>query len=350
MSIRYNAQALKKFASTLFASTGIASDRADIMAEVFLEADLMGFTTHGLNRVASNLHWLQSGASRLAGEPHVLLDRGNCLNWDAEFLPGPWVVSQAVDEALARVKQYGVVSIVIRRSQHIACLAAYLPKILERNCVGLLTCSTPAERTVAPQGSKTPLFSANPIAFGAPAGDYPLLFDISMSATAGGYVARAEREGKKLPHAYLKDSAGNPSDDPAAFANGGSILPVGGMDHGYKGAALSAMLEVLSMGLGGYGRADEVAQDDEANSVFIQVIDPQAFGDSQHFLRQTSALTALWSSCEADGNGEIRVPGKRAWGLRREQLQLGVSLYPLIEQDLKVLAQTYDITFPSPAG
>ena len=350
MSSRYRAQDLKQFASDLFASTGLARERADTMAETFLQADLMGFTTHGLHRVASNLKWLESGASRMEGEPLVLSDRGNCFNWDADFLPGPWIINRAIDQALARVTEHGVVTATIRRSQHIACLAAYLPKIVERNCVGILTCSTPAEKTVSPQGSKTPLFSANPIAFCAPAADYPLLFDISMSVTAGGYVARAEREGKKLPEKYLKDRAGNLSDDPAAFANDGSILPVGGADHGYKGAALSAMLEILSMGLGGYGRADSVADDDEANSVFLQIIDPQAFGSEQNFLRQTAALTRLWESCDADDGGAVRVPGKRAWNLRSDQLANGVSLYPTIAEDLQALADKYQKTFPQPLG
>ncbi|MBN8432290.1 Ldh family oxidoreductase [Microbulbifer salipaludis] len=350
MSTRYHADALHKFASDLFASTGLSRERADVMANTFLQADLMGFTTHGLHRVASNLQWLKDGVSRLDGEPEVLQDRGNCFNWDANFLPGPWVLNQAIGQALDRVSEYGVVTATIRRSQHIACLAAYLPQIIEKNCVALLTCSTPAERTVSPQGSKEPLFSANPIAFCAPAGDFPLLFDISMSVTAGGYVARAEREGKKLPAAYLKDSDGNLSDDPAAFANGGSILPVGGADHGYKGAALSAMLEVLSMGLSGYGRADNTQDDDEANSVFLQIIDPRAFGAPQDFLRQTRALATLWGDCapDSDATGGVRVPGQRAWALRQDQLAHGVRLYPTIEEDLKVLAVQHDRDMPAP--
>ncbi|WP_105103636.1 Ldh family oxidoreductase [Microbulbifer pacificus] len=347
MSQRYSAKDLSTFASALFASTGLEPARAEVMADTFLQADLMGFTTHGLHRASTNLQWLQSGASRLTGEPHVLVDRGNVFNWDAEFLPGPWVVHCAIDQALARVQQYGVVTATIRRSQHIACLAAYLPKIIEHNCVGILTCSTPAEHTVSPQGSKTPLFSANPIAFCAPAGDYPLLFDISMSVTAGGYVSRAAREAKKLPGLYLKDRDGLLSDDPGAFENGGSILPVGGADHGYKGAALSAMFEVLSMALSGYGRGDEISEDDEANSVFLQIIDPAAFGPMQNFLRQTSALMALWEQCESDSDDPVRIPGKRAWSLRTAQLEKGVKLYPSIVDDLRKLAEKTGISMPN---
>lgn len=349
MSKRYDAKQLQQFASALFQRAGLAAERAQVMAEVFLQADLMGFTTHGLNRVASNLQWLLDGETRREGEPEVLADRGNCFNWDANFLPGPWVLSRALEQALQRVREQGVVTATIRRSQHIACLAAYLPPIVEAGCVGLLTCSTPAENTVSAQGGLDPLFSANPIAFCAPAGDHPLLFDISMSVTAGGYVSRAKREGRKLPHKYLKDRDGKLSDDPAAFEAGGSILPVGGADHGYKGAALSAMLEVLSMALGGYGRADAQAKGDgEANSVFLQVIDPQAFGPRADFLRQTAALCALWQHGRSESGEPMRVPGQRAWSLRQRQLQEGVELYPSIMRDLEVWAKKLQVPLPEP--
>ncbi|MFI2811721.1 MULTISPECIES: Ldh family oxidoreductase [Microbulbifer] len=349
MDTRYSAAELHEFATRLFQAAGLAQERAAVMANIFLQADLLGFTTHGLNRVPHNLDWLQSGESRAKGEPVELSDRGNCFNWDANFLPGPWVLSQAVGLALQRVEEHGVVTATIRRSQHIACLAAYLPPVIEAGCVAILTCSTPAENTVSPQGGRAPLFSANPLAFAAPAGEYPLLFDISMSVTAGGYVARAAREGRKMPQACLKDSEGRLSDDPAAFQDGGSILPVGGADHGYKGAALSAMLEVLSMGLGGYGRADETASgDDEANSVFLQIIDPRAFGPQSDFLRQTRALCHLWENNPSDGGGEVRVPGQRAWHARTEQLRDGVSLYPSIMEDIRPWAEKLGVAIPEP--
>ncbi|MFC6632730.1 Ldh family oxidoreductase [Microbulbifer taiwanensis] len=349
MSVRYDATELQNFASQLFQRAGLARERAEVMANVFLQADLLGFTTHGINRVASNLRWLLDGESRREGEPVVLADRGNCFNWDADFLPGPWVLTRAIEQALQRLPEQGVVTATIRRSQHIACLAAYLPPIVEAGHVAILTCSTPAENTVSPQGSRDPLFSANPIAFAAPAGDYPLLFDISMSVTAGGYVARAAREGRKMPSQCLKDSDGNLSDDPGAFENGGSILPVGGADHGYKGAALSAMLEVLSMALGGYGRADASAKDDdEANSVFLQIIDPRVFGQRADFLRQTAALCNLWENSRSDGDAPVRVPGQRAWAARAQQLKEGVELYPTIVQDLQPWAEKLKVPMPKP--
>lgn len=346
----YAYQSLLDFSRDLFAAAGLPRERAAVMAEVFLEADLLGFTTHGMNRVSSNLQWLKDGQSRIAGEPRVIADHGNVFNWDADFLPGPWVVSQAVTQCMTRVASRGVVSATIRRSQHIASLGAYCPQIAEAGYVALITCSTPNEHTVCAHGGIDPVFSANPIAFVAPADDYPVLFDISMCITAGGYVSRARREGEKLPGQFLKDNKGQISDDPAVFFADppGSIMPIGGESHGYKGYALSMMTEILSMALGGYGRANpESSGDGEANSVFIQMYDPAAFGSLQAFKQQVQAIkTMCVNSSAREGDPAVRVPGQRAWKSRAQQLEQGVALYPSILTDLAPWAETLQVAMP----
>jgi len=352
MTLKYAFDDLHRLVTELFTRAGLSHERAAVMADVFIEADLLGFSTHGMNRVPRNLAWLHAGSSRAEGAPHVLIDHGNIFNWDAEFLPGPWVVMQAVETALARVPEHGLVTATIRRSQHIACLAVYCVRIVEAGYVALLTCSTPAENTVCAQGGIAPVFSANPIAFAAPMEDQPLLFDISMSVTAGGYVMRAQREGKPLPEACLKDNLGNITDRPEAFFSDppGSILPIGGACHGYKGAALSILTEVLSMALGGYGRADKRSRDDgAANSVFLQIIDPGAFGDTALFQQQLVALRNLYENSGA-ASEDVRFPGRRAWARRSKQLREGVELYPTIMEDIKPWAEKLDVALPKPIG
>jgi LDH2 family malate/lactate/ureidoglycolate dehydrogenase len=319
---------------------------------VFLEADLLGLTTHGMNRVASNLEWLKKGGSRTEGEPIVLADNGNLFNWDANFLPGPWVVSRAIQQCMERVADRGIVCATIRRSQHVAALGAYCPQIAEAGYVALLTCSSPNESKVSAFGGIDPLFSANPIAFVAPGDKYPVLFDISMCITAGGYVSRALREGTSLPGKYLKDHEGEVTDDPAVFFADppGSMMPIGGVSHGYKGYALTLMTEVLSAALGGYGRAnDSAATDGEANSVYIQIIDPKAFGSIDDFKAQSQKIQSM---CEASatrpGDDPVRVPGQRAWQLRQDQLHNGVELYPTIMEDLKPWAEEFGVEMPGP--
>ena len=54
------------------------------------------------------------------------------------------------------------------------------------------------------------------------------------------------------------------------------LLPVGGAEYGHKGFGLALMVEALTQGLSGFGRADAPAR--WGASVFVQVIDPAAFG------------------------------------------------------------------------
>ncbi len=345
----YPYQSLLNFGSALFEATGLPSHRARTMASVFLEADLLGFTTHGMNRIPHNLNWLLDGTSRKHGDPEVLAETSNLFNWDANLLPGPWVVTKAIEQCMEKVKTAGVVTATIRRSQHIACLGAYCPKIAEAGYLALITCSTPNEHTVCAHGGIEPVFSANPLAFVAPAPDYPILFDVSMCITAGGYVTRAQREGNRLPGKYLKDHNGNATDNPAVFFDDppGSIMPIGGESHGYKGYALTMMTEILSMALGGYGRADNAEHDGEANSVYIQMINPRAFGPMPDFLRQTQAIkTMCENSSHKAGDEAVRVPGQRAWQRRLDQIENGVELYPSIMKDLRPWAKRFDIDLP----
>ena len=351
MNQRYQYKQLLNFAQSLFVAVGLSEKRAKVMARIFLEADLLGFTTHGMNRIPHNLAWLMEGRSRIEGEPAVLAETSNLFNWDADFLPGPWVMDQAIQSCMEKVKTAGIVSATIRRSQHIACLGAYCPQIAEAGYVALITCSTPNEHTVCAHGGIEPVFSANPVAFVAPAPDYPILFDISMCITAGGYVTRANRLGEKLPGKYLKDRDGNASDNPAVFFDEppGSIMPIGGESHGYKGYALTLMTEILSMAIGGYGRANEnLESDGEANSVYIQMINPEAFGSKVDFLKQAQAIKAMCeNSHHKPGDEAVRVPGQRAWRMRADQLQNGVSLFPTIMEDLNPWAEKFRIELPS---
>jgi len=351
VSSRYSYAALAEFVAALFEQAGLAPERALRMAEVFIEGDLLGFTTHGTNRVASNIEWLLHGETRAAGAPVVLADHGSVFNWDANFLPGPWVVSSAIDQLMARVAERGLVAATLRRSQHIASLAAYCPRIVEAGYAVFMTCSTPSEKTVNAFGGIDPVFSANPVAFAAPAEGYPLLFDISLSITAGGYVARALREGESLSQQCLLDNAGNATDDPAALFTEppGSIMPIGGLEHGYKGYALCWFSEMLSMALGGYGRADDCTGDGEANSVYVQLIDPAAFGELDAFKRQAAAIREMCQrSRVGEGAPPVRVPGERAWQRRAEQLAHGVELYPSIMRDMQPWAEKLGIPVPRP--
>src|SRR5260221_9679718 len=284
---RYDQAALAAFATALLAKSGLARDRAETVAEILVEGDLLGHNTHGLQLLPPYLGELESGSMRKTGMPIVVGDRGAVVTWDGQRLPGPWLVVEALTLAAARAKTYGTGTVVIRRSHHIACLAAYLKRVTDQGLVALLTCSDPTVRSVAPFGGITPLYTPNPLAAGLPTDGDPLLLDISMSTTTNGLTGRMRSQGERLDHPWLLDNQGAASRDPEVLFTDppGSILPLGGMDSGHKGFALGILVEALTASLGGHGRADP--PEGWGASVFAQVIDPSAFGGLDAFRRET---------------------------------------------------------------
>src|SRR6188508_1540431 len=123
---RYRADDLAAFATRLFAALGLPEDRARDTAEILVESDLLGHTTHGLGMAPRYLSNLDEGGMARAGEPETVSDRGTAIVWDGRYLPGPWVMRRAIALARERLRAHPHVTLAIRRSHHIGCLQAYL--------------------------------------------------------------------------------------------------------------------------------------------------------------------------------------------------------------------------------
>ena len=67
MNARYEASQLQDFASALLSAAGLAPERAVCVAEVLLEGDLLGRTTHGLALLAPYLRALDEGTMASVG-------------------------------------------------------------------------------------------------------------------------------------------------------------------------------------------------------------------------------------------------------------------------------------------
>jgi L-lactate dehydrogenase len=343
---RYDAASTLAFARSLFQAAGLDQEKAGVVADILVEADLMGHVTHGLALAPMYLDALAAGTMRADGEPELVADRGACVTWRGRRLPGPWLTSKAVDLALDRVATYGTVTVAISDSHHIGALAAYLPRATERGYMLMIASSVPSVAGVAPHGGTRAVFTPNPIAAGIPTGSDPILLDISASITTLNLTRQLASAGRSFPQAWVQDAQGNPSTDPdVVLKQGGTLLPVGGLDHGHKGYSLALMVEALST-LAGVGRADQPKG--VSLSVFIQAIDPEAFGGRAAFERQMDWLgDACRSTPPRAGVERVRLPGERGLACKRAALEQGVPLSTDITQGLKDWADKYGLTMPA---
>ena len=305
---------LEIFATALLKGAGLENDKATTLAHLLVLTDALGRRTHGLAMVPLYLAELAKGTMSKSGEPEVVKQRGVVALWDGGYLPGQYVVARAIDWALPRAAENGIAAVTIRRSHHIGCLAALALRAVEKGFVALIANSDPAGARVAPYGGTEALFTPDPFAIGYPGTPNPVLVDICASITTTSMTRQKVAEGAQFDQPWLLDHEGKPTTDPRVLEHStprGSLQLIGGLDHGHKGFGLALMVEALSQGLAGHGRAD--APKRWGGNTYLQVIDPELFAGRDEFARLMDHFGARCrSSKPIDAARPVRLPGDSA--------------------------------------
>ncbi len=344
---RYDYKALIETSEALFVAAGLDELIARTVAEILVEADLLGYETHGLQFVPAYLSAIETGRLAKSGSPEILNDSGNGLLLDGQGLPGQWNVVHALELASTRIAEHAVVAVSIRGSGNISCLATYVKRAADAGYMALLATAgtTPV---VAPHGGRAGATSTNPIAIGAPTNGGPVLIDFSPASTTNRMLERTRRAGERLPETWLVDNEGALSDDPATVLEDkppGAILPIGGDAHGHKGFALAIIVEMLAAGLAGQARDSRLAYGD--CNVYLQLIDPEKFGGGDRFRSEIGALADLCREvAPRDGYDEVRMPGDRSMQRYAAQIVDGVALHPEIVARMAPCLEKYGVAMP----
>jgi len=347
MTDKYTADSLIDFATQIFEANGMQQVMAQDVAHVLVEGDLLGHDTHGLALLSPYIGALKSGQMNGSGEIDILTQRAAVATWDGRRLPGPWLVRRGLDWAQQVAREFGTATLAIKNSSHIAALAAYLEQPARDGFMVQLMCSDPSVASVAPFGGTEPLVTPNPMSYGIPATDGPVMIDISASITTNGMTSRLHNSGRQGEHRWWLDANGQPTTDPTVLEDDppGTLMPLGGIEAGHKGYSLALFVESMTAGLTGHGRADNV--EGWGATVYLQLTDCEAFAGLSEFERQTQWLIdRSVANKPINENVPVRVPGQRALARKAEQLRAGVSLHETIPPALMKLAEDSNIAMP----
>jgi delta1-piperideine-2-carboxylate reductase len=305
----------------VFERNGTSPQVAAVLANNCASAQRDGSHSHGIFRIAGYVSTLASGWVNGKAEPKVEDVGAAFIRVDAGGGFAQPALAAARALLVEKAKSAGVAVLAIRNSHH---FAALWPDVEPFAREGLVALSVVNSMTcVVPHGAQKPLFGTNPIAFAAPrAGGDPIVFDLATSAIANGDVQIAARKGAMLPPGMGVDRAGQPTEDPKAILDGGALLPFGG----YKGSALSMMVELLAAGLTGGNFSFEFdwskhpgAQTPWTGQLFI-VIDPNK-GTGQNFAERSEELVR-----QMHGVGQERMPGDRRYLERAKSEAHGIEI------------------------
>ncbi len=94
---RYDKDEIQQFALNLLLASGMELEKAKVVCEILVEGDLMGHTTHGLQMLIPYLKSIEAKTMTLSGTYSILRETPSHLVMDGRFLPGPWLVCEALD-------------------------------------------------------------------------------------------------------------------------------------------------------------------------------------------------------------------------------------------------------------
>ncbi len=281
----------------------VKMEHAEIVADVTVDANLKGFTSHGLGRFPQYIKGLKAGTIVLDAEIEIEKETPAMALINGNHSFGHVVAYKGMEIAIEKAKNIGIGIVGIHDSNHFGVTGYYTDMAIMQDMIGIVVANT--EPAVAPIGGKEPILGTNPIAIGVPSNKNYVSVDMATSASARGKLLEAVRKGQKIPENVALDVEGNPTIDPEEALKG-SILPFGA----HKGYALSFMIEILSGPLvrAASGKAVKGTANPEemcTKGDLIIVIDPSKFVDIEEFKEDVDDFVE-----EIKNSGEnIFIPG-----------------------------------------
>lgn len=343
------AATLDGFARAVFEALGLPAQDAGIVAGLMTEAELQGSDGHGFIRLPQYARRIRAGGVNTRPNITILRERAGIAVLDGDNAMGHLVMSRAAELAVAKARIAGVGWVGARRSNHAGPASLYARMALPHDMIGLYFAVGNANH-MPPWGGLDMLLSTNPIAVAVPAAaEPPIVLDMATTVAAYGKVKAKALQGESLPLGWMMDERGQPLTDPAR-AEEGFLLPLGGLEAGYKGAGLALVIGLLAGTLNGAAMGRDVIDfnhDDSSETntgQAIMAIDIAAFDDPAAFKSRVDALARdLRASRRLPGVAQIRLPGESSAALRAARARDGVPVTPALREKLDALADELGI-------
>lgn len=336
----FSPEVLRSAAQTILQALGTPSDTAQLVGESLVQSNIVGHDSHGIMRLGQYADLARQGHVQPEARPEISVRRQANAQVDAAHGWGQPAARLATQTAIELAQENGIGAVTIIRCGHVGRLGEYVEMIANAGLIGMALCN--AGPSVAPYGGYKPLMGTNPIAWGVPRGadQPPLVVDFATAGVAEGKLRVSRAKGEQVAPGLVVDSAGRPSQNPAAFYEGGALLPFGG----HKGYGISVMIELLGGALSGNG-ISTISGESGSNGTLLLAFNIDSFVPVEQFLEQTNDLCQqIKNSPPAEGFTEILLPGEPEVRERQRRIEAGISIPDQTWHEIKALARELNVT------
>jgi LDH2 family malate/lactate/ureidoglycolate dehydrogenase len=220
------------------------------------------------------------------------------------------VAHRATALAIEKAEAAGIAVVGASDTWYTGMLSYYAEMAAARGLVSMVASN--ASPWVAPHGATEGRLGTNPLCFGFPSADEPIIFDAGTSAIIHAEVTLARRLGDDLPEDVAFDRDGQPTRDPAA-ALAGAFAAWGG----HKGSGLGIVVQLLGILAGSPPIPPELA----GFGYTIVAMRPDLMGAAETFRENVSAFAkAVRSARPVAGGSPVRMPFDRSRRERQKRL------------------------------
>ena len=337
--------AITGFIADAMVNCGVPSSDSGKIAELMLEADLVGAEAHGIFRLPQYVQRLKLGSTN--AKPNIRIKRTApataLINGDNGM--GHLVVARAAETAIELARECGVAWAGCHMSGHAGAAGVYAALPLKADMVGIYSAVANANHMPLAGGAE-PLLGTNPLAIAIPAGEEaPVVLDIATSIVSYGTIKNHKLLNRPLKGDWMiNPKTGEAVTDPQKSGEA-LLLPMGG----YKGAGLALVLGLLAGTLNGalFG-CDCVDFNAEPGKVtntgqFVLALDPSRFQPLAQFKAEVDRhMRELRKSKSLPGQS-VRLPGEERAKRRADRLANGLALAPELLRQLDKLAAELSI-------
>jgi hydroxycarboxylate dehydrogenase B len=345
-----SANELFAFSAALLTAGGARADEAAIVAQSLVGADLRGHDSHGVVRIPSYIEKLDCNEAVPGAPLEILKEAPAILTAEGHWGFGQVQARRLTEQLIDKTKSSGMAAGTLRHVTHVGRLGEYCELAASAGLISqIMVNSHGNQRWIAPPGGKEARLGTNPIAFGIPHRDAPLIFDFGTGATVEGKVRLARIAGRTCPDGWLLDAEGRPTTDPnVLYRNPPGTIRASADAEPFKWFGLGLMAEIFAGALSGGVCARLQPINPKGNCVFMQVIDPSAFYGGDEFTAEVDRLIDFLRACPlATGADEISLPGDRSRRTFDIRSEAGVPIEEGAWSELVRLAERLDVGVPS---
>lgn len=336
---------LEGFLVRVFDSLGVPQDDARTVAGMMVEADLLGYETHGVFRLRQYVSRLRDGGCNPRPKVAVVTQTAATAVVDGDDGLGHLALKAACNLAMTKARAAGIGWVGVRRGNHAGPAALYVRPQAAAGMIGLCAAVGSANH-VAPYGGTDLLLGTNPIAISSPGGgDDPFVLDMATTVAAVGKIKVLAQRGEPMPEGWMVGRDGRPLTDPHR-RDEGFLLPIGGP----KGYGLSLAIGLLAGLLNGAALGSEVVdftsetREPTNTGQFVAAIDIAAFGDPAAYEAAAARVFAeLRASPPLPGHDPVRIPGdgrNAAYAARKAK---GLALHANLRRELDAIAKEFGV-------